>query len=97
MIRYCRMNYFSRIAVSLSALAAVIFPLHNWVYLPIKEYQQYQQYLQRKSAIEQYVKTMSYHCNQIFTPLKEYRCEKFNQAQESGNFQVTPPRTPVKN
>jgi hypothetical protein len=91
------MDYFSRIAVSLGASAAVILPLHNWVYLPIKEYQQYQQYQRRKSAIEQYVKTMSYHCNQILTPLKEYRCEKFNSSQESGNFQITPPRTPVKN
>ncbi|BAY67196.1 hypothetical protein NIES22_73590 (plasmid) [Calothrix brevissima NIES-22] len=97
MIRSSKMSYFSRIAVSLSALAAVILPLHNWVYLPIKEHQQYQQYLKHKSAIEQYVKTMSYHCHQIFTPLKEYRCEKFNEAQESGNFQITPPRTPVKN
>ncbi|MBD2213636.1 hypothetical protein H6G27_27770 [Nostoc linckia FACHB-104] len=91
------MNYFSRIAGILGTLAAVIFPLHNWLYLPIKEHQQYQQYLQRKSAIEQYVRTMSYHCNQIFTPLKEYRCEKFNEAQESGNFQITPLRTPIKN
>ncbi|BAY67162.1 hypothetical protein NIES22_73250 (plasmid) [Calothrix brevissima NIES-22] len=97
MIRYGRMDYFSRIAVSLGTLAAVIFPLHNWLYLPIKEHQQYQQYQRRKSAIEQYVRTMSYHCNQIFTPQKEYRCEKFNEAQESGNFQITPPRTPVKN
>ncbi|EKE96514.1 hypothetical protein FDUTEX481_06585 [Tolypothrix sp. PCC 7601] len=97
MIRYCKMSYFSRIAVSLSASAAVIFSLHYWLYLPIKEHQQYQQYLQRKSAIEQYVRRMEYHCNQIFTPLKEYRCEKFNSSQESGNFQIAPPRTPVKN
>ncbi|MBD2358587.1 hypothetical protein H6G41_28930 [Tolypothrix sp. FACHB-123] len=91
------MSDFSKIAVSLIALAAVIFPLHNWVYLPIKEHQQYQQYRQRKSSIEQYVRRMEYHCNQILTSEKEYRCEKFNQAQESGNFQVTPPGTPVKN
>jgi hypothetical protein len=91
------MDYFSRIAVSLSALAAVILPFHYWLYLPIKEHQQYQQYRQRKSSIEQYVRRMKYHCNQILTSEKEYRCEKFNEAQESGNFQITPPRTPVKN
>jgi hypothetical protein len=96
-IRSCRMSYFSKIAVSLGACAAVILPLHNWVYLPIKEHQQYQQYLKRKSAIEQYVRRIEYHCHKIFTPSKEYRCEKFNEAKESGNFQITPPRTPVKN
>ncbi|WP_189523611.1 hypothetical protein [Nostoc sp. PA-18-2419] len=91
------MSYFSRIAVSLGALAAVILPLHYWVYLPITEHLSYQQYLKRKSAIEQYVKRMEYHCTQIFTPSKEYRCEKFNQAQKSGNFQITQPGTPTKN
>ncbi len=74
----------------------MILPLHYWVYLPIKEHSNYQQYLKRKSAIEQYVRTMEYHCTQIFTPSKEYRCEKFNEAQESGNFQITQPRAPIK-
>lgn len=91
------MSYFSRIAVSLGALAAFILPLHYWVYLPLKDYSNYQQYLKRKSAIEQYVRRMEYHCTQIFTPSKEYRCEKFNEAKESGNFQITPPRAPAKN
>jgi hypothetical protein len=90
------MSYCSRIAVSLSALAAVIMPLHYWVYLPIQEHYNYQQYLKRKSAIEQYVRRMEYHCHKIFTPLKEYHCEKFNEAQESGNFQISPPGKPVK-
>ncbi len=90
------MSYFSRIAVSLGALAAVILPLHYWVYLPLKEHLSYQQYLKRKSTIEQYVRRMEYHCTQIFTPSKEYRCEKFNEAKESGNFQITQPRAPVK-
>lgn len=90
------MSYFSRIAVSLGALVAVIVPLYYWVYLPVKEHSNYQQYLKRKSAIEQYVRRMEYHCHKIFTPEKEYRCEKFNQAQESGNFQISPPGTPVK-
>ncbi|MBD2441296.1 hypothetical protein [Nostoc sp. FACHB-110] len=90
------MNYFKRIAVSLSAIASVILPLHYWLYLPITEHSNYQQYLKRKSAIEQYVRRMEYHCHKIFTPEKEYRCEKFNEAQESGNFQISPPRKPVK-
>ncbi|MHC5771302.1 MAG: hypothetical protein ACYTXI_38225 [Nostoc sp.] len=91
------MSYFSRIAVSLTALAAVILPLYSWVYLPMLEQSSYQQYLKRKLTIEQYLRRMEYHCNQIFTPEKEYRCEKFNEAKESGNFQITPPRTPIKN
>jgi hypothetical protein len=91
------MNYLSRIALSLGALAAVLLPLHYWVYLPIVEHSNYQQYLKRKSTIEQYVRRMEYHCNQIFTPEKEYRCEKFNEAKKSGNFQITPPRAPIKN
>ena len=97
MIRSSRMSYFSRIAVSLCALGAVILPLYSWVYLPILEQSNYQQYLKRKLTIEQYVRRMEYHCNQIFTPSKEYRCEKFNEAKESGNFQITPPRAPIKN
>ncbi|MFN6568227.1 hypothetical protein, partial [Dendronalium sp. ChiSLP03b] len=52
-IRFYSLSYFSRIAVSLGALAAVILPLHYWVYLPITEHLNYQQYLKRKSAIEQ--------------------------------------------
>jgi hypothetical protein len=91
------MSYFSRIAVSLGALSAVILPLYNCLYLPMLEQSSYQQYLKRKSNIEQYVRRMEYHCNQIFTPEKEYRCEKFNEAKESGNFQITPPRAPIKN
>ncbi|MBD2303235.1 MULTISPECIES: hypothetical protein [Nostocaceae] len=90
------MNYFSRIAVSLGAIAAFILPLHYWVYLPIREHHNYQQYLKRRQAIEQYVRRMEYHCHIIFTPEKEYRCEKFNEAQESGNFQVSPLGKPVK-
>jgi hypothetical protein len=91
------MSYFSRIAVSLGALGAVILPLYSCLYLPMLEQSSYQQYLKRKSNIEQYVRRMEYHCNKTFTPEKEYRCEKFNEAKESGNFQITPPRAPIKN
>ncbi|MBD2303354.1 hypothetical protein H6G80_31810 [Nostoc sp. FACHB-87] len=90
------MNYFKRIAVSLGVLAAMILPLHYWVYLPIREHHNYQQYLKRRQAIEQYVRRMQYHCHKIFTPEKEYGCKKFNEAQESGNFQISPPGKSVK-
>jgi hypothetical protein len=82
------MSYLSRVAVGLGMVAGVILPLHYWVYLPTNEYLNYQQYLKRKQITEQYVRRMEYHCNVILTEDKKYGCQKFNEAKESGNFQI---------